>query len=153
MWRRPRAAGAPGLQAREDTFDEGAPGTRSPADLRKEEGTMATEPTSDADEASTDIGWRTYKCPVCSHTDGVLMAGAREVLIRCSHCDTPLEVSGKGERAGGGGHRGREPAPWAAGARLSPSRSTPVASPVTPRAPRAPGPSPGALSRCPHPRA
>lgn len=37
-----------------------------------------------------------YRCPVCSHTDGVLLAGADEVLIRCSHCDTPLEVSVRG---------------------------------------------------------
>jgi hypothetical protein len=33
---------------------------------------------------------------VCSHTDGVLLAGADAVLIRCSHCDTPLEVSVRG---------------------------------------------------------
>ncbi|MBW3534214.1 MAG: hypothetical protein KY453_03185 [Gemmatimonadetes bacterium] len=25
-----------------------------------------------------------------------MLAGADQVLIRCSHCDTPLEVSGKG---------------------------------------------------------
>ena len=56
---------------------------------------MATEPTQ-AEEGGDDTGWRTYKCPVCSHTDGVLLAGADEVLIRCSHCDTPLEVSGRG---------------------------------------------------------
>jgi hypothetical protein len=40
--------------------------------------------------------WRSYRCPVCSHTDGVLLAGADAVLIRCSHCDTPLEVSVRG---------------------------------------------------------
>ncbi len=97
MWRRRRAAEASGLQPRGGGVPEqGALGTLSPADLRKEERTMATEPIHDADEAAPDVGWRTYKCPVCSHTDGVLMAGAREVLIRCSHCDTPLEVSGKG---------------------------------------------------------
>ena len=42
------------------------------------------------------VGWRSYRCPVCSHTDGVLLAGADAVLIRCSHCDTPLEVSVRG---------------------------------------------------------
>jgi hypothetical protein len=46
--------------------------------------------------AGAMTSWRTYRCPVCSHTDGVLLAGADEVLIRCSHCDTPLEVSGRG---------------------------------------------------------
>ena len=41
-------------------------------------------------------GWLSYRCPVCSHTDGVLGVGADAVLIRCSHCDTPLEVSADG---------------------------------------------------------
>lgn len=40
--------------------------------------------------------WRSYKCPVCSHTDGVSLAGTESVLIRCSHCDTPLEVRARG---------------------------------------------------------
>lgn len=53
----------------------------------------ALDPT--AGEATA---WRSYKCPVCSHSDGVLLAGADEVLIRCSHCDTPLAV---GVRGGG----------------------------------------------------
>ena len=48
--------------------------------------------------AGASTSWRTYRCPVCSHTDGVLLAGADEVLIRCSHCDTPLQIS---VRAGG----------------------------------------------------
>jgi hypothetical protein len=46
--------------------------------------------------AGPTTSWRTYRCPVCSHTDGVLLAGADEVLIRCSHCDSPLEVSVRG---------------------------------------------------------
>ena len=46
--------------------------------------------------AGATTGWRSYRCPVCSHTDGVLLAGADEVLIRCSHCDTPLAVSAQG---------------------------------------------------------
>lgn len=50
--------------------------------------------TNPADEPGT--GWRSYRCPVCSHTDGVLLAGADAVLIRCTHCDTPLEVSARG---------------------------------------------------------
>ena len=45
---------------------------------------------------AASTGWRSYRCPVCSHTDGVLLAGADAVLIRCSHCDTPLEVSVRG---------------------------------------------------------
>jgi uncharacterized Zn finger protein len=40
--------------------------------------------------------WRTYRCPVCSHTDGVSLAGTQTVLIRCSHCDTPLDIQRKG---------------------------------------------------------
>jgi hypothetical protein len=40
--------------------------------------------------------WRSYRCPVCGHTDGVSLAGTASVLIRCSHCDTPLEVSARG---------------------------------------------------------
>lgn len=40
--------------------------------------------------------WRSYRCPVCSHTDGVSLAGTEAVLIRCSHCDTPLEVRSRG---------------------------------------------------------
>src|SRR5438477_12526620 len=46
--------------------------------------------------AGATTSWRSYRCPVCSHTDGVLLAGADEVLIRCSHCDTPLESSVRG---------------------------------------------------------
>ena len=46
--------------------------------------------------AGATTSWRSYRCPVCSHTDGVLLAGADEVLIRCSHSDTPLEVSVRG---------------------------------------------------------
>ena len=46
--------------------------------------------------AGATTSWRSYRCPVCSHTDGVLLAGADEVLIRCSHCDTPLQISGNG---------------------------------------------------------
>ena len=40
--------------------------------------------------------WLSYRCPVCCHTDGVSLAGTVSVLIRCSHCDTPLEVRQRG---------------------------------------------------------
>ena len=40
--------------------------------------------------------WHSYRCPVCSHTDGVSLAGTEAVLIRCRHCDTPLEVRSRG---------------------------------------------------------
>jgi hypothetical protein len=33
---------------------------------------------------------------VCSHADGVSLAGAHAALIRCSYCDTPLEVNLRG---------------------------------------------------------
>lgn len=36
--------------------------------------------------------WRTYRCPVCGHTDHVADSGMSSFLIRCSHCDTPLEI-------------------------------------------------------------
>jgi transcription elongation factor Elf1 len=39
----------------------------------------------------------TYKCPVCGHRDAVdLEAGSETVIIVCSYCETPLEVSAKG---------------------------------------------------------
>lgn len=50
----------------------------------------------DPSNGGTTSSWRSYRCPVCSHTDGVLLAGADEVLIRCSHCDTPLQISVRG---------------------------------------------------------
>jgi len=50
----------------------------------------------EAMDSAAAVGWRSYRCPVCSHTDGVLLAGVDAVLIRCSHCDTPLEVSVRG---------------------------------------------------------
>ncbi|MDE2772290.1 MAG: hypothetical protein OXI46_01085 [Gemmatimonadota bacterium] len=36
--------------------------------------------------------WRSYRCPVCSHTDDVMLAGPDAVLVACSYCDTPLEL-------------------------------------------------------------
>ena len=71
--------------------------------------------------------WRFYRCPVCSHADDVSFTGAGAVLISCSYCDTPLEISAQGRRqfadarvaqAPGEGPRSPEPA-----ARPSPFRS------------------------------
>ena len=65
-------------------------------------------------ERETGGDWRTYRCPVCSHSDGVSLAGTEAVMIRCSHCDTPLEIKRKGTDsvavtvAGGGSRRTRE---------------------------------------------
>lgn len=42
--------------------------------------------------------WRLYRCPVCSHTDDVMLAGSDAVLIACSYCDTPLELSMQARR-------------------------------------------------------
>lgn len=36
--------------------------------------------------------WRSYRCPVCGHSDEVAVPEGESLLIRCSHCDTALEV-------------------------------------------------------------
>jgi hypothetical protein len=33
-----------------------------------------------------------YRCPVCSHTDGVELRAGGVVRIPCSHCGTLLEL-------------------------------------------------------------
>lgn len=39
----------------------------------------------------------TYRCPVCGHRDTAELEGGRESLvIPCSYCNTPLEVSSRG---------------------------------------------------------
>jgi transcription elongation factor Elf1 len=39
----------------------------------------------------------TYRCPVCGHRDTAdLPAGEDAVVIPCSYCNTPLEVSSRG---------------------------------------------------------
>jgi transcription elongation factor Elf1 len=39
----------------------------------------------------------TYRCPVCGHRDAAELEGGRESLvISCSYCNTPLEVSSRG---------------------------------------------------------
>lgn len=40
----------------------------------------------------------TYRCPVCGHRDGVeLNADETARVIECSYCETPLEVSSRGD--------------------------------------------------------
>jgi transcription elongation factor Elf1 len=39
----------------------------------------------------------TYRCPVCGHRDTAdLPAGQDSMVITCSYCNTPLEVSSRG---------------------------------------------------------
>lgn len=39
----------------------------------------------------------TYRCPVCGHRDSAELAGDQEsIVIPCSYCNTPLEVSSRG---------------------------------------------------------
>lgn len=39
----------------------------------------------------------TYRCPVCGHRDTVEMeADQTVVVVPCSYCNTPLEVSSRG---------------------------------------------------------
>ncbi len=39
----------------------------------------------------------TYRCPVCGHRDAVELEVSREpAVIRCSYCETPLEVAPRG---------------------------------------------------------
>ncbi len=39
----------------------------------------------------------TYRCPVCGHRDTAELGPAQEMaVIRCSYCQTPLEVSSRG---------------------------------------------------------
>lgn len=47
------------------------------------------ESRSDAPEGSD---WRSYRCPVCGHADEVAVPADETLLIRCSHCETALEV-------------------------------------------------------------
>jgi desulfoferrodoxin-like iron-binding protein len=45
----------------------------------------------DPSEGGT-AAWHVYRCPVCGHTDEVLMEGGPEGTLPCSHCATPLEL-------------------------------------------------------------
>ena len=56
-------------------------------------------PENDAageDGAGEGASWRSYRCPVCGHRDGISLEGAESAVIRCTHCDTSLEVARKG---------------------------------------------------------
>lgn len=58
---------------------------------QKQEREMTVTPGRSSD-APHSGEWRTYRCPVCGHTDHVADSGMASFLIRCSHCDTPLEI-------------------------------------------------------------
>lgn len=36
--------------------------------------------------------WHSYRCPVCGHTDEVVLDAGLEGTVPCSHCATPLEL-------------------------------------------------------------
>ena len=38
---------------------------------------------------------KSYRCPVCGHVDATSLGGAESAVVRCSHCDTHLEVRPK----------------------------------------------------------
>jgi DNA-directed RNA polymerase subunit RPC12/RpoP len=47
--------------------------------------------------AQSDELYGTYRCPVCGHRDGAVMQPDEEYrLIRCTYCDTSLEVWPRG---------------------------------------------------------
>ena len=55
-----------------------------------------TEPQS-SDQEWTNRGetseiWQRYRCPVCGHMDAVSASTPTIASIRCSHCDTALDV-------------------------------------------------------------
>lgn len=45
-----------------------------------------------------DLRFGTYRCPVCGHKDGMeIDVSKAPVAIECSYCNTPLELSSRGE--------------------------------------------------------
>lgn len=38
---------------------------------------------------------QSYRCPVCGHVDATSLGGAESAVVRCTHCDTHLEVRPK----------------------------------------------------------
>lgn len=41
-----------------------------------------------------------YRCPVCSYRDMVVLEqGVARNVIACSHCETPLDLSARGEHS------------------------------------------------------
>ena len=55
-----------------------------------------TEPQSSDQEwrNSGDNGeiWQRYRCPVCGHMDAISASAPVTASIRCSHCETALDV-------------------------------------------------------------
>ncbi|MGH7482777.1 MAG: hypothetical protein ACRELV_11530 [Longimicrobiales bacterium] len=46
---------------------------------------------------TTDLITGTYRCPVCGHRDVAELESSREsTIIKCSYCETPLEVASRG---------------------------------------------------------
>jgi len=44
-----------------------------------------------------DLRFGTYRCPVCGHKDGTEIDVSRgPVVLPCSYCDTPLELTSRG---------------------------------------------------------
>ena len=45
----------------------------------------------------TEMRFGTYRCPVCGHKDGTEIDVSKDaVVVPCSYCDTPLELSSRG---------------------------------------------------------
>ena len=40
--------------------------------------------------------WHAYRCPVCGHTDEVVLEERRPCRLACTHCAAPLEVEARG---------------------------------------------------------
>lgn len=57
-----------------------------------------TDPSEDPGSRKGNA-WRSYRCPVCGHTDEVEIAKGESARIPCSHCDTLLDVRLTRERA------------------------------------------------------
>jgi len=47
----------------------------------------------------SDTDWRSYRCPVCGHTDEVGISEGESARIPCSHCGALLEVTLNKQRA------------------------------------------------------
>ena len=44
-----------------------------------------------------EMRFGTYRCPVCGHKDGTeIDVSLDAVVVPCSYCDTPLELSSSG---------------------------------------------------------
>ena len=51
----------------------------------------------DPSEAPEGGDWRSYRCPVCGHADEVAVPDDEPLRIRCSHCETALQVERTGK--------------------------------------------------------